>query len=74
MCFFLFEGEFAEVYRGKMKTADAVYEEVAVKKLKPKASEKDRSNFLREASTLVQFKHPNVVAIKGAVTKSKSLL
>ena len=45
--------------------------EVAVKRLKNGATRKDQENFLKEASTMAQFNDPNVVQLKGAVTKSK---
>uniref|UniRef100_H2YLJ6 receptor protein-tyrosine kinase n=1 Tax=Ciona savignyi TaxID=51511 RepID=H2YLJ6_CIOSA len=44
---------------------------VAVKRLKEGASLIDHTNFLREACTMAQFDHPNIIQLKGVVTKSK---
>ncbi|XP_031575474.1 ephrin type-B receptor 1-B-like isoform X2 [Actinia tenebrosa] len=62
-------GEFADVYKGTLKN-DSGREIVAVKILKPKPSVKNREDFIREASIMGQFKHPNVIALKGVVTRS----
>uniref|UniRef100_H2YLJ7 receptor protein-tyrosine kinase n=1 Tax=Ciona savignyi TaxID=51511 RepID=H2YLJ7_CIOSA len=43
---------------------------VAVKRLKEGASLIDHTNFLREACTMAQFDHPNIIQLKGVVTKS----
>ncbi len=42
--------------------------EVAVKTLKPNASEKDKVKFLQEAAIMGQFLHPNVIKLQGVVT------
>ncbi len=42
--------------------------EVAVKRLKPKATEKDKVKFLQEAAIMGQFLHPNVIKLQGVVT------
>ncbi len=42
--------------------------EVAVKALRPGASEIDRVKFLQEAAIMGQFHHPNVIALHGVVT------
>ena len=55
--------------RGKIFLQDE-FLDVAVKRLKSGATSKDHLNFLREASTMAQFIHPNVIELKGAVTKS----
>ena len=47
--------------------------EIAVKRLKEGASAKDQLNFLREASTMAQFNDPNIISLKGVVTKSTGL-
>jgi len=44
---------------------------VAVKRLKRGYSKRDESNFLREAATMAQFHDPNIVELKGVVTKGK---
>ena len=68
--FYIFPGEFAEVFLGNLRTKKG-YQRVAVKRLKANASCLDESNFLREAWTIAQFHHPNVVKLKGVITKSK---
>ena len=44
--------------------------DVAVKQLKPGASETEKIKFLREAAINGQFRHPNVVKLMGVVTGS----
>lgn len=44
---------------------------VAVKTLKTGATDKDRSDFLSEASIMGQFDHPNVIKLLGVVTKTR---
>ena len=46
---------------------------VAIKTLKPGATEKNRLDFLTEASIMGQFDDPNVIFLEGVVTKSKEL-
>ncbi|CAK8691008.1 unnamed protein product [Clavelina lepadiformis] len=67
------KGEFAEVCRGKLSVKSR-QEDVAVKKLKAGATKKDQQNFLREASTIAQFNDPNVVQLKGVVTRSSQVM
>ena len=67
-------GEFADVCRGKMTLPNNTTIDVAVKQLKKGASAKDQMNFLREASTMAQFNHPNIISLKGVIIKSKELL
>ena len=43
---------------------------VAIKTLKPGASDKARLDFLTEAGIMGQFDHPNVIYLQGVVTKS----
>lgn len=70
MCtlFFACLGEFGEVCRGILRKGTVTFD-VAVKKLKGENG--DQKNFLREASTMAQFSHPNIVLLKGVVTKGK---
>ena len=42
--------------------------EVAVKQLRPGASEEEKVKFLQEAAINGQFRHPNVVKLMGVVT------
>ena len=41
--------------------------EVAVKQLRPGASEEEKVKFLQEAAINGQFRHPNVVKLMGVV-------
>ncbi|XP_028261453.1 ephrin type-A receptor 2a [Parambassis ranga] len=63
-------GEFGEVFRGVMKTGKGEVV-VAIKTLKPGFSEKQRQDFLSEASIMGQFSHPNIISLHGVVTKGK---
>lgn len=45
---------------------------VAIKTLKPGYSEKQRLDFLSEASIMGQFSHPNIIRLEGVVTKCES--
>ncbi|XP_070758721.1 ephrin type-A receptor 2a [Enoplosus armatus] len=64
-------GEFGEVFRGVMKTPGRGEAAVAIKTLKPGYSEKQRQDFLSEASIMGQFSHPNIIRLEGVVTKFK---
>ncbi|XP_045884522.1 ephrin type-A receptor 2a [Micropterus dolomieu] len=64
-------GEFGEVFRGAMKTPGRGEIAVAIKTLKPGYSEKQRQDFLSEASIMGQFSHPNIIRLEGVVTKFK---
>uniref|UniRef100_A0A672ZUP2 receptor protein-tyrosine kinase n=1 Tax=Sphaeramia orbicularis TaxID=375764 RepID=A0A672ZUP2_9TELE len=64
-------GEFGEVFRGVMKTPTRGEVPVAIKTLKPGYSEKQRQDFLGEASIMGQFSHPNIIRLEGVVTKFK---
>ena len=60
-------GQFGEVYSGIWKRPDEDVE-VAVKTLKKGSGEEERVKFLQEAAIMVQFKHPNIVAVYGVIT------
>ncbi|KAM9814015.1 LOW QUALITY PROTEIN: ephrin type-A receptor 2a [Neosynchiropus ocellatus] len=62
-------GEFGEVFWGVMKTPARGDVPVAIKTLKPGYSEKQRQEFLSEASIMGQFSHPNIIRLEGVVTK-----
>ncbi|XP_034022211.1 ephrin type-A receptor 2a isoform X2 [Thalassophryne amazonica] len=64
-------GEFGEVFRGVMKTPLRGEVAVAIKTLKLGYSEKQRQDFLSEASIMGQFSHPNIIRLEGVVTKFK---
>lgn len=63
------EGEFGEVYRGILKVPGRKEAAVAVKTLKPGYTEKQRQDFLSEASIMGQFSHQNIIRLEGVVTK-----
>ncbi|TMS19549.1 Ephrin type-A receptor 2 [Larimichthys crocea] len=66
--------EFGEVFRGVMKTPVRGEVPVAIKTLKPGYSEKQRQEFLSEASIMGQFSHPNIIRLEGVVTKYKHVM
>ncbi|XP_016891727.1 ephrin type-A receptor 2 isoform X2 [Cynoglossus semilaevis] len=64
-------GEFGEVYRGILKVPGRKEVTVAIKTLKPGYTEKQRQDFLSEASIMGQFSHQNIIHLEGVVTKCK---
>ena len=60
-------GHFSSVHRGVWEVPGGSVE-VAVKRLKSKASETDKVKFLQEAAIMGQFLHPNVIKLQGVVT------
>lgn len=73
--FFLFLiGEFGDVCKGKLKQPGRPEITVAIKTLKPGASEKARMDFLTEASISGQFDHPNIIFLQGVVTKTNPIM
>uniref|UniRef100_A0A8C7U895 receptor protein-tyrosine kinase n=1 Tax=Oncorhynchus mykiss TaxID=8022 RepID=A0A8C7U895_ONCMY len=64
-------GEFGEVFRGILKAPGRKEVAVAIKTLKPGYSEKQRQDFLSEASIMGQFSHQNIIRLEGVVTKFK---
>lgn len=66
-------GEFGEVCKGQLlfKDRKKLPIPVAVKRLRQGASLLDQTNFLREACTMAQFSDPNIIQLRGVVTKSK---
>uniref|UniRef100_A0A8D3CA42 receptor protein-tyrosine kinase n=1 Tax=Scophthalmus maximus TaxID=52904 RepID=A0A8D3CA42_SCOMX len=64
-------GEFGEVFWGVMKAPGRGEVTVAIKTLKLGYSEKQRQDFLSEASIMGQFSHPNIIRLEGVVTKFK---
>uniref|UniRef100_A0A8C1YGJ2 receptor protein-tyrosine kinase n=1 Tax=Cyprinus carpio TaxID=7962 RepID=A0A8C1YGJ2_CYPCA len=64
-------GEFGEVYRGILKAPGRKETAVAIKTLKPGYTEKQRQDFLGEASIMGQFSHQNIIRLEGVVTKFK---
>jgi serine/threonine protein kinase len=64
-------GEFGEVCSGRLKLPGKRDVAVAIKTLKVGYTEKQRRDFLCEASIMGQFDHPNVVHLEGVVTRGR---
>ncbi|XP_023976190.1 ephrin type-A receptor 6 isoform X2 [Physeter macrocephalus] len=62
-------GEFGEVCSGRLKTPGKREILVAIKTLKGGHMDRQRRDFLREASIMGQFDHPNIIRLEGVVTK-----
>ncbi|KAM9320620.1 ephrin type-A receptor 3 [Gastrophryne carolinensis] len=67
-------GEFGEVCSGRLKLPSKKEINVAIKTLKAGYTEKQRRDFLSEASIMGQFEHPNIIRLEGVVTKSKPVM
>ncbi|RUS79479.1 hypothetical protein EGW08_012747, partial [Elysia chlorotica] len=67
-------GEFGDVCKGKLRMPGRPEMTVAIKTLKPGATEKNRLDFLTEASIMGQFDDPNVIFLEGVVTKSNPIM
>ncbi|XP_041751907.1 ephrin type-B receptor 1 isoform X3 [Coregonus clupeaformis] len=67
-------GEFGEVYKGRLKLPGKREIYVAIKTLKAGYVEKQRRDFLSEASIMGQFDHPNIIRLEGVVTKSRPVM
>ncbi|XP_078281468.1 ephrin type-B receptor 2 isoform X2 [Rhinoraja longicauda] len=67
-------GEFGEVCSGHLKLPGKREIFVAIKTLKSGYTEKQRRDFLSEASIMGQFDHPNVIHLEGVVTKSNPVM
>lgn len=70
----LLQGEFGEVYKGRLKLPGKREIYVAIKTLKSGYVEKQRRDFLSEASIMGQFDHPNIIRLEGVVTKSRPVM
>ncbi|NXN96513.1 EPHA2 protein, partial [Rhinopomastus cyanomelas] len=66
-------GEFGEVYKGTLKWGKKEVP-VAIKTLKVGYSEKQRVDFLSEATIMGQFCHHNIIRLKGVVSKYKPFM
>ncbi|MEQ2167567.1 hypothetical protein GOODEAATRI_005376, partial [Goodea atripinnis] len=66
--------EFGEVYKGILKAPGRKEVAVAIKTLKPGYTEKQRQDFLSEASIMGQFTHQNIIRLEGVVTKCEGAL
>ncbi|XP_072220007.1 ephrin type-B receptor 3 isoform X2 [Leuresthes tenuis] len=67
-------GEFGEVCRGRLKQPGRREMVVAIKTLKAGYTERQRRDFLAEASIMGQFDHPNVIRLEGVLTRSCPVL
>ncbi|XP_069775129.1 ephrin type-A receptor 8 isoform X2 [Narcine bancroftii] len=67
-------GEFGEVCYGRLKLPAKREIPVALKTLKVGYTEKQRRDFLSEASIMGQFDHPNIIRLEGVVTRSKPVM
>ncbi|KAA8593567.1 hypothetical protein FQN60_009683 [Etheostoma spectabile] len=67
-------GEFGEVCSGNLRLPGKREMFVAIKTLKSGYTEKQRRDFLSEASIMGQFDHPNVIHLEGVVTKSSPVM
>ncbi|XP_029695845.1 ephrin type-B receptor 4-like isoform X1 [Takifugu rubripes] len=63
-------GEFGEVCRGRLRVPGRKENYVAIKTLKGGYTEKQRRDFLSEASIMGQFQHPNIIHLEGVITTS----
>ncbi|XP_068514767.1 ephrin type-A receptor 2 isoform X1 [Anas acuta] len=66
-------GEFGEVYKGTLKRGKKEVP-VAIKTLKVGYTEKQRVDFLSEASIMGQFCHHNIIRLEGVVSKYKPFM
>ncbi|XP_061834730.1 ephrin type-A receptor 4-B-like isoform X1 [Nerophis lumbriciformis] len=67
-------GEFGEVCSGRLRVQGRREVYVAIKSLKAGFSDKQRRDFLSEASIMGQFDHPNIIRLEGVVTRCKPLM
>lgn len=65
----VFVGEFGEVCSGRLRAQGKREIYVAIKSLKAGYSDKQRRDFLSEASIMGQFDHPNIIRLEGVVTR-----
>ncbi len=62
-------GEFGEGVSRNSESSGRKETAVAIKTLKPGYTEKQRQDFLGEASIMGQFSHQNIIRLEGVVTK-----
>ncbi|XP_076001135.1 ephrin type-A receptor 4-A-like [Genypterus blacodes] len=67
-------GEFGEVCSGRLRVQGKREIYVAIKSLKAGYSDKQRRDFLSEASIMGQFDHPNIIRLEGVVTRCRPLM
>ena len=63
------------MYRGvwthSTQARESETEEVAVKTVEEELSDADRIKFLQEATIMAQFKHSNIISLKGVLLKNE---
>lgn len=64
-------GESGEVCYGRLQVPGQQDVPVAIKALKAGYTEKQRRDFLSEASIMGQFDHPNIIHLEGVVTRGR---
>ncbi|XP_068934374.1 ephrin type-A receptor 8 [Petaurus breviceps papuanus] len=64
-------GESGEVCYGRLQMPGQREMPVAIKALKAGSSERQRRDFLSEASIMGQFDHPNIIHLEGVVTRGR---
>ncbi|KAG8506661.1 Ephrin type-A receptor 8 [Galemys pyrenaicus] len=64
-------GESGEVCYGRLRVPGQRDVPVAIKALKTGYTERQRRDFLSEASIMGQFDHPNVIRLEGVVTRGR---
>lgn len=62
------------MYKGRLKLPGKREIYVAIKTLKAGYVDKQRRDFLAEASIMGQFDHPNIIRLEGVVTKSRPVM
>lgn len=67
---FLGSGAFGEVYEGSILSVDGSEMRVAIKTLRKGATEKEKSNFLKEAQGMSNFKHKHILSMIGVCLDS----
>ncbi|XP_074499138.1 ephrin type-B receptor 2-like isoform X1 [Sebastes fasciatus] len=67
-------GEFGEVCSGNLRQPGKREVLVAIKALKTGYTDRQRRDFLSEASIMGQFDHPNIIHLEGVVTKSTPVM
>ena len=66
------DGVFGKVYRGELGgIVGGVTSLVAVKTLKPGATQQTRTDFQRESEMMADLRHPNIVCLLGVVSKDE---
>uniref|UniRef100_A0A8C7YRE7 Protein kinase domain-containing protein n=1 Tax=Oryzias sinensis TaxID=183150 RepID=A0A8C7YRE7_9TELE len=65
---------FGEVCSGNLRQPGKREILVAIKTLKAGYTERQRRDFLSEASIMGQFDHPNIIHLEGVVTKSSPVM